>query len=427
MIDEAKATSAQKQRVAIVVTHELAHQWFGNLVTMEWWGDLWLNEGFACFMEHFATDTLFPDYRIWEQYTTGAMAAALRLDSLRSSHPIQVPIAKAEDVEQVFDAISYCKGSTVVRMVAAILGADKFREGLQAYMKKYQYSNTATIDLWSAWRDVSGIDIPTIMASWTQQMGHPYLSVLSEQWSESSLTIELEQNWFLADGGVGTEEKLWNIPVIFATSGAMSESAVIMNGKRQTFVIPLNGANDWVKINAGQQALLRVAHSPSMVSRLLQPIREKSLTPIDRASLLLDAFALAKAGRAPIEDTITLLRAYVDEDSFTVWSAIAGVLRGLYSLMEQIGGAAFDAFLSFGAQLVKAALNKFGWEHKPTDDHSDKLLRTTVIGLLDAFGGQDEAILAEARRRFNEHWDDPSALHSDFKVIYALLCDSHPF
>lgn len=366
-------------------------------------------------MEHFATDSLFPDYRIWEQYTTGAMAAALRLDSLRSSHPIQVPIARAEDVEQVFDAISYCKGSTVVRMVAAILGADKFQEGLQAYMKKYQYGNTVTVDLWSAWRDVSGIDIPTIMASWTQQMGHPYLTVLSEQWTSSALTIELEQNWFLADGGAG-EDKLWNIPVIFATSGAVSESAVIMNGKRQTFVIPLSGENDWVKINAGQQALLRVSHTPGMISRLLQPVREKILTPIDRASLLLDAFALAKAGRAPIEGTISLLRAYVDEDSFTVWSAISGVLRGLSSLMEQIGGDSFQAFLAFGARLVKAALNKFGWEHKSTDDHSDKLTRTTVIGLLDAFGGQDEVILAEARRRFNAHWEDPSALHSDFKV-----------
>lgn len=366
-------------------------------------------------MEHFATDSLFPDYRIWEQYVTGAMAAALRLDSLKSSHPIQVPIVRAEEVEQVFDAISYCKGSTVVRMVAAILGPEKFREGLQQYMRKYQYGNTATIDLWSAWRDVSGIDIPTIMTSWTKQMGHPYLTVLSEEWSTTELKIELEQKWFLADGSEG-DDKLWSIPLIFATSSSVSDSAILMNERRQSFVIPLNGANDWVKINAGQQSLLRVAHTPTMISRLVQPISEKSLSPIDRASLLLDSYALAKAGKVPIENVISLLRAYVDEDSFTVWSAISGVLKGFYPLMEQVGGDAFDAFLSFGAKLVKAAVDKFGWEHKSTDDHSDKLLRTTVLGLLDSFGTKDETILAEARRRFEEHWDNPSALHSDFKV-----------
>jgi puromycin-sensitive aminopeptidase len=374
-------------------------------------------------MEHFATDFLFPDYRIWEQYTTETMAAAFRFDSLRSSHPIQVPISRAEDVEQVFDAISYCKGSTVVRMVAAILGPDKFREGLQAYMRKHQYSNTDTMDLWCAWKDASGIDIPTVMTTWTQQMGHPYLTVLSEQWTSSTLTIELEQNWFLADGGIGSEDKLWNIPIVFATStdagdAAVSYCTVMMNDKRQTFLIPVvSGDHDnWVKINAGQQALLRVAHSSEMISRLLRPIRQKSLPPIDRASLLLDTFALAKAGHVPIEETIALLRASVNEDSFTVWSAIASVLRGLSILMEHIGGIAFQSFQSFGAFLVKVALEKFGWEHKSIDDHDEKLTRTTVISLLDAFGGHDEVILKEARRRFHEHWENPSALHSDFKV-----------
>ena len=122
MIDEATASPQQKQRVAIVVAHELAHQWFGNLVTMAWWDGLWLNEGFAAFMEHFCIDALFPEYKIWEQYTTDAFSSAQRLDALKSSHPVIVPIKHAEEVDQVFDAISYCKGSTVVNMVAAVLG-----------------------------------------------------------------------------------------------------------------------------------------------------------------------------------------------------------------------------------------------------------------------------------------------------------------
>jgi puromycin-sensitive aminopeptidase len=122
MIDEATASPQQKQRVAVVVAHELAHQWFGNLVTMSWWDGLWLNEGFAAWMEHFCTDALFPEYKMWEQFTTGGFSNALRLDALKSSHPVIVPIKHAEEVEQVFDAISYNKGSTVVNMVSAMLG-----------------------------------------------------------------------------------------------------------------------------------------------------------------------------------------------------------------------------------------------------------------------------------------------------------------
>lgn len=326
MIDEEKASSQQKQRVAIVVAHELAHQWFGNLVTMDWWDDIWLNEGFACYMEHFCADALLPDYHMWEQYTTDAMASALRLDSLRSSHPIQVPMARAEEVEQVFDAISYCKGSTVVRMVACVLGADKFKEGLQLYMKRHQYGNTVTLDLWRAWQEVSGVDVPSMMASWTQQMGHPYLKVLSETWNNDSVTLELEQSWFLADGGsaeAGSDEetKLWTIPLMFATSACVSD-AVLMKGKKQTFTIPLSpGGEDWIKMNAGQEALVRIAHSPGMLARLLPAITSKSLAPIDRAAVILDTYAMAKAGVGGVSvvRVVELLKAYTDEDNNTVW------------------------------------------------------------------------------------------------------------
>jgi puromycin-sensitive aminopeptidase len=322
----------------------------------------------------------------------------------------------------VFDAISYCKGSTVVRMVAAVLGADKFREGLQLYMKKYKYGNTLTIDLWSAWKEVSGIDVPAIMSTWTEQMGYPYLTVVSEQWTASSLTIEMEQNWFLADGSVDSSaaDKLWTIPLLFATSCSVSDAAVLMTGKRQTFCIPLSGEADWVKVNAGQQALVRVAHSPTMVSRLLAPISNKSLSPVDRASLLLDAYALAKAGVASAEGIVNLLRAFENEDNFSVWAAMQGVLLGLNSLMEQVGGDAYTSFKAFGARIVKSAVDKFGWVHRATDDHSDKLLRTTVISLLDVFGDMDASILEEARRRFDAHWEDPSALESDFKVDWCF-------
>jgi puromycin-sensitive aminopeptidase len=430
MIDEAKASPQSKQRVAIVVAHELAHQWFGNLVTMSWWDGLWLNEGFAAFMEHFATDELFPEYRIWEQFTTDAFGAAQRLDSLKSSHPVIVPIKHAEEVEQVFDAISYCKGSTVVNMIAAILGKDKFREGLQNYMRKHAYGNTETIDLWNEWSAVSGKDISQIMHTWTKVTGYPFLKVISEEWNENEVVVTLEQNRFLSDGSASEDDgALWSIPLFFASEGTVSNEAVIMDQKVQTFAIPLgsvsNGAQSWIKINAGQKALVRVIHSDNMVSRLQAAITRGQLAAVDRAALLLDNYALAKAGLAPLETVVNVLKAFKGERSSIVWAAISGVLNGLYILMEQLyaGQEIFGDFTKFGKELVIDAINYVGWDSKSGDNHTDKLMRATVMGLLDTFAWNDSTVASESKRRFDEHWDNPAALPAEYKVLVFVCSD----
>lgn len=423
MIDDAKASPQSKQRVAIVVAHELAHQWFGNLVTMSWWDGLWLNEGFAAFMEHFCIDALFPEYKIWEQFTTDAFGAAQRLDGLKSSHPVIVPIKHAEEVEQVFDAISYCKGSTVVNMIAAILGKDKFREGLQNYMSRHAYGNTETIDLWNAWSEASGKNVADLMKTWTTVTGYPYLKVLEEVWSEHEVKITLEQARFLSDGSVSEEEHVWSIPLLFSTEGSVSSEAVIFDKKVQTFVVPLgktSGAHKpWIKINAGQKALARVAHSKEMIHRLHPAIQAGLVEPVDRAALLLDNYALAKAGLTPLEDVVEILRALENEQSSIVWSAIAGVLSGFYILLEQLygeNGAVFQRYVQFGKNLVVRALKHVGWDSKANESHTDKLLRATIIGLLDVFAWNDADVASEAKRRFDEHWENPAALPAEYKV-----------
>lgn len=426
MIDEAKASTQQKQRVAIVVAHELAHQWFGNLVTMEWWDGLWLNEGFAAFMEHFAVDALFPDYEIWEQYTTDSFAAAQRLDALKSSHPIIVPIKHAEEVEQVFDAISYCKGSTVVNMVAAIIGADKFKEGLSLYMSRHAYGNTETIDLWNAWSEVSGKDIAKLMNTWTTETGYPYVKVTSETWTADSVEITLEQSRFLSDGSTIADSPLWCIPLLFSTEGSTSLEAVIMDRKVQTFSIPLiegSGANNWIKINTSQKALVRVAHSPEMVTRLQKAIKDGALSAVDRSALLLDSYALAEAGLAPLETVVDILRALKDETSSTVWKAMAIALGALHKLLEQVGNAqTMETFTVFGKTMVTSALAQVGWDAKDTDTHTEKLLRATVISLLDTFAWNDEEVAGEARRRFDESFTNPAVLPSEYKgIVYRIV------
>ena len=324
----------------------------------------------------------------------------------------------------MFDAISYCKGSTVVRMVAALLGYDKFREGLQLYMRRHQYGNTVTSDLWAAWTEVSSIDVNALMTSWTKQMGFPYLTVVNESWTADFVSVTLEQQWFLSDGSVpqGDEQKkLWSIPLLFATSSSVSSAAVIMSERQQTFKIPLSAAdkNDvkpWLKINAGQKALVRVAHTVEMTSRLQPVIRSQTLGPEDRAGLLLDAYALAKAGFAPLEAVVDLLRAYDGEDNYTVWSAIDGVLLGLQLLMEQIGGPAFEAFNAFAQRIVRSALHRVGWVGDAGEKHTDKLMRSTVLSLVEAFCSGDEDVVIEARRRYQAHWESPAELPSEFKV-----------
>ena len=417
MIDEDKASPQTKQRVASVVAHELAHQWFGNLVTMAWWEGLWLNEGFANWMQHFCIDALYPEYKIWEAFTTDSLGAAQRLDSLKTSHPVIVPIKHAEEVEQVFDAISYCKGSCVVNMVFALLGRAAFRKGLQVYFAQHAYGNTETEDLWAAWSEVSGLDISSLMRNWTQVMGYPYLTVVSEMRSATELTVVLEQDMFLADGSKSSDAPLWSIPLLFATpAGLVSETAQVMSQKRQEFKIPLKGASDWVKINAGQKALVRVCYSADMLAKLHTGISSKLLSPVDRASVLLDAYALAKARLASPEIVIDLLRAFTDEDSSVVWDALSAVLNGLHLLLEQISPAVSEAFGQFAQRIVLAGLDKCGWDPLPSDTHTCKLLRSTVLALLDTFACSDAAVVAEARRRYLGHFDDPAMLPSDYKT-----------
>ena len=273
---------------------------------------------------------------------------------------------------------------------------------------------------------MSGLDIASLMKTWTTRMGYPYLKVVEEKWTSTNVEITLEQSWFLADGSKPTAEEentaVWSIPLTFASSKQITETAVIMSKKTQKFSIPLSGPDDWLRINAGQKALARVAHSAEMTKRLSIALKNKTVSSVDRAALLLDAYALAKAGLAPIESVIDILKHLDNDDSSIVWGAMSGVMNALYIQMEHIGGVAFDNFLAFGKKAVLDVLSKVGWDAKTTDGHTDKLLRTTVIGLLDTFAWNDKTVYAESKRRFDGHWEDPSLLPSEYKsIVYKIV------
>ncbi len=429
LINEQKASSQQKQRVATVVAHELAHQWFGNLVTMQWWDDLWLNEGFASWTENYATDRLFPDWNMWEQFTIDAQNAALNLDSLRTSHPIQVPIGHAEEVEQVFDAISYCKGASVVRMLHAVLGPADFMRGLQLYMNRHQYGNTETFDLWNAWETVSGKPIGQMMASWTEQMGYPIVRVDGVDLSDASKAVlTVSQSWFLVEGSLSKEEeaKLWTVPLLYGTAasvaaasnGGVQPALQLLTAKTDKVEIPLSGPGDWVKLNLGQHAPLRVLYPPELLGRLATGIRDKSLPATDRAGLLLDCFNLTKKGEIPATQLLMLIKAYENEDNSTVWEALAQVLVALDKVLLQAPEIRAK-FHQFASSLVKPAAQKVGWSPRADDGHLGKLLRATLISLLSLFCWSEPDVLSEAKERFEAICVDPSnvtALPSEYKV-----------
>lgn len=431
LIDPVTASNSQKQRVCIVVCHELAHQWFGNLVTMAWWDDLWLNEGFASWAENWSANELYPDYQMWDQFITDHLSRALKLDGLQSSHPIQVPIAHAEEVEQVFDAISYCKGGSVVRMICAVLGMPNFQKGLAKYMKEHAYGNTETFHLWQAWENVSGMPVQEMMASWTEQMGFPLVKVVKEEWHDDKVVLELEQSWFLADGSEIPEDgkdKLWTIPILTMTSAGTQADMVLMRERTATVTVPLSSKSDWVKLNAGQEVPMRVQYSDEMLARLSKAVESKQMSSgADRVGIILDAYALVKANQKMTpEALIKLLAAFKDEDDCVVWDGLADALGGLETVMSE-DEALHAKFVQFARTLVLPLVDKVGWEVKPDDGHLTSLLRGTMIALLSKFCSDDPNVKDEAIKRCTAFFADPTdatVLPSDIKVpvfkIYLL-------
>jgi len=422
LIDPVTASNSQKQRVCTVVCHELAHQWFGNLVTMAWWDDLWLNEGFASWAENYASHEIYPEYQMWDQFCSGALQTALVLDGMLSSHPIQVPIAHAEEVEQVFDAISYCKGGSVVRMIKAVIGMADFQKGLGNYMKQHAYGNTETTDLWNAWGDVSGMPIADMMASWTEQMGFPLIKVTSEDWQDDKVVLTLEQSWFLTDGSDPPEDgkdKTWTIPIMTCTSAGTQQDMVLMREKTATITVPLASKSDWVKLNAGQEVPMRVHYSEEMLTRLSKAVATKELSsPSDRVGLVLDAYALVKANQILSPGSLMkLLAGYKDESDYVVWQGISSALGGLTSVLSA-DETIYPKYKAFAKTLVLPLVEKVGWEAKPDDGHLSALLRGLMINLLCQFCSDDPDVAKEATKKCEAFFEDPKdskALSPDIK------------
>lgn len=421
LVDQLMTSTQRKQWIALVVAHELAHQWFGNLVTMEWWTHLWLNEGYATFVEFLCVASLFPEYDMWTQFVTETWSPALKLDALKNSHPIEVPVGHPLEVDEIFDDISYSKGASVIRMLHRYIGDSDFAKGMNLYFNKYKYGNAATDDLWSTLEEVSNKPISSVMSLWTRQMGYPVISVRSEQ-AGNNRKFYLKQSQFWADGSSSSgDSQMWMVPIEFSSSKAPNEvlHEVLLDKREAEVVISGVGENDWVKLNPGSAGFYRVQYSTEMLQMFKPAVADLSLPPLDRLGLLGDLFALVQSGQTSTDQVLLLLEAMQNEDNCTVWSSMTSVLSKIRMLLQYAPDIQPN-FINFGRRLLANIASTVSWDPRPDEGHKDKLLRNFILDLLYTF--EDEASIAECHTRFEAHKNGSAPLWSDIRsTVYKTV------
>jgi aminopeptidase 2 len=414
LIDEKVSGAATKQRVAETVQHELAHQWFGNLVTMDFWDGLWLNEGFATWMSWYSCNIFYPDWKVWEGYVTDNLAGALSLDSLRSSHPIEVPVKRADEINQIFDAISYSKGSSVIRMISKYIGEETFMEGIRRYLKKHAYGNTQTGDLWAALADASGKDVGKVMDIWTKKVGFPVVTV-----TEGTDSIHLMQNRFLRTADVKPEEDqtLWPVFLGLRTKDGVDEDVTLFDREADFKLKDL----DFFKLNADHAGLYRTSYTPERLRKLGVSAKEGLLTVEDRAGMIADAGSLAASGYQKTSGVLNLLDSFKHEQEFIVWGEITGrigSLRGAWMFEDE---KIRDALKKFQLELSAEKAHELGWTFGEEDGHIEQQFKGLMFGAAGIAG--DEKITKAAFEMFNKFKaGDKSAIHPNVRgSVYAIV------
>ncbi|HSX01797.1 MAG TPA: M1 family metallopeptidase [Candidatus Saccharimonadia bacterium] len=388
LLDPNQTSLGQKQRVAEVITHELAHQWFGNLVTMAWWNDLWLNEGFASWVEVLAQDHLFPEWQVWTQFAAGDLAGALDDDALANTHAIEVEVEDPRALDEIFDGISYAKGASIINMLHHYLGAETFRRGLAQYLQQFQYGNATTRDLWAALEASSGQPVSQVMTAWTSLPGYPIVEI-----DES----ELRQERFYASARERTTAKsqaVWPLPLSLLTPQGELPTQLITE---TTAALPAAAARAaWLKPNAGQTGFYRVRYTPAMIEQLTPVLASAQLPAVDRFGLVSDVFATAEAGFSSGTVGLQLLQALRHETDYVAWCGLADGLGSLLAIAEDDRLRA--QLEQFGGWVVQPAAQRLGWTAATGESTFDTLLRPLV--LQQALRFDDAATTAEAQRRF---------------------------
>jgi aminopeptidase N len=369
LLADASTAISSRQYVATVIAHETSHQWFGNLVTMKWWDDLWLNESFATLMEYVCVDALFPTWKIWTNFATQESLSALRRDYLPGVQAIKTAVNHPDEISTLFDpSIVYAKGARVLRMLRSFVGEGAFRSGLSEYFKTHSYKNTEGRDLWKSLSATAGTDIDTFMKPWLEQPGLPVVSA-----ELSGTQLQLTQKRFVIPAQ--KSDALWPIPL----QATLESIPKLFDTSTQTCEVKQN--NEPIVINHDATTHAIVSYGPALRAQLEIAVEKSEIGEVDRLSLLHDMSLLARAGEQTAVELLTLLQRYAHETSEPVWDIIALAIADIRRLVEEDEGA--EAGLKLLVEkLALPTYERLGWDEKENENERDTKLRATAIGLL---------------------------------------------
>jgi aminopeptidase N len=412
LLDEKSATTDLKKLVATVIAHEMAHQWFGDLVTMKWWDDKWLNEGFATWMSSKPIAAWKPDWNI-QLYTLRRTLNAFDEDALVNTHPIHQPADTPAQILELDDAITYDKTAAVLGMMESYLGPESFRAGVNSYLKQHSYANAASSDFWNAETQVSGKPVDKIMASWIEQAGLPLL-VVKTKCQDKFERIELEQERYFYDRSklsAGSPE-LWQIPLcIKAPASGKPEACELLVKKQQSFT--LQGCAPWDFVNANAKGFYHSGYSPEAI-RSIAEVAENALTPGERLTLLSDVWASVAVDREPIDDFMVLAEGLTTETSSMVLEQVVKQLRYVQDYLVSVSDR--EAFDHWVRQLLAEAVREVGWEPKPGESEARRTLRAELITALGSIA-EDPEVLARAQMLASQYLRDPDSIDREIAPI----------
>ena len=381
LVDTITASQTEMQRVAQVVNHELAHMWFGDLVTMAWWEGIWLNEAFATFMETICTDAFRPEWKIWEGFMQ-SREVALNTDGLHSTRPIEYEVITPADATGMFDILTYVKGCAVMRMLEQWITPDVFRDGVRIYLKRHAYGNTVTNDLWVALEEASGLDVGEVMDTWILQGGHPHIEVCEGCARQRPFSYLPPR----PDSAIG---EFWHVPVHTRSLDGGPTTTRMLRAEDEGLEVP-----EGHLVNAGAVGVYRTTYGANEIVELAARLTD--LTPMERASLLADAWAAALVGEAEPSDVLRLGRGLVTLDEPSTWATLNTALALLHRIGDEAGRAAIAAYVQ---DVHGAAFERIGWDATEGEGPEVGEMRGMLVQML-GLRAKNEDVIAEAMRRF---------------------------
>jgi aminopeptidase N len=410
-IDEKHASIDLKKTIASVIAHEMAHQWFGDLVTMQWWDDIWLNEGFATWMSSKPVEAWKPEWNFNLDDVSQA-GGTMNTDSLANTRPIHQAADTPAQIQELFDGIAYGKAAAVLRMLESYLGEETFRAGVNAYIQQHQYANSTADDFWGAQARTSKKPVDQIMPTFVKQAGVPIINVKS-QCSGNSTTVTLDQRRYFYDREKfqATNDEVWEVPLCMkASAGKGAAQCKLLTKREETFTLP--GCSTWVLANAGATGYYRVGYEPDAV-RALASDAETKLSPAERIALQTDIWASVRVGREPVGDYLALAQGLGGDRN-------RAVLEDVLSRLDYIGqylvtDSDRESYRMWLRQYLSPIIKDVGWESKPGESDEQRMLRARVFQSL-GYDARDPEALAEARKITDKALDNPASVDRELAV-----------